>query len=345
VQARGYQANPDVANALADPDAALAALAELDGLAASPRLRVDGLVQAARKSVRVLVTGVVPDAEARVSIVSRTLTEGSFLALPPSGRIPRIVMGARLAEDLRVRLGDKVVLRVPGEAGLGAFRIGGLFRTPSATFDKVAVFVRIGDARQLLGLPDAVTEVAVSLEHPERVDAVVAALAARLGSGVEVLSWQTRAPRLAAMLSLMRQMGWVFYGAVFVAMAFGIANTMLMAVYERLREFGVMRSLGLSRGRLMALIVLESISLTIAGTLLGLSAAFGVIALLGDGIDLSAFADALEGYGIGAVVQPRAGWNDVVSPLWLALATGSLAAVWPGVRVLRMKPAEALRRI
>jgi len=143
----------------------------------------------------------------------------------------------------------------------------------------------------------------------------------------------------------MRDLSWIFYGTVFVAMAFGIANTMLMAVYERLREFGVMRSLGLSRVRLMALIALESAVLTLAGTAIGLGLGFALVAWLGErGIDLSAFSDALERYGIGTRVFLRAGWDDAVTPLLLALVTGLVAAVWPGVRAIRMRPAEALRR-
>ena len=166
-----------------------------------------------------------------------------------------------------------------------------------------------------------------------------------LGARVEVLSWRERARRLAAMLDMMGDLSWIFYATVFVAMAFGIANTMLMAVYERLREFGVMRSLGLSRVRLMALIVLESAALTVVGTAFGLGLGFALVAWLGRrGIDLSVFSDALESYGIGTRVFLRVGWDDALNPLLLALVTGLAAAVWPGLRAVRLRPAEALRR-
>ena len=250
-----------------------------------------------------------------------------------------------MAEDLHAGIGQKVVLHVPGEAGLGAFRVSGIYHTASSEFDKIAVFLRLDDAQSLFGIGDRVTEVAVAVDDETRLSALRDEIAERLPAGLEVLTWQEREPRLAAMLGTMGELSWIFYVIIFVAMAFGIANTMLMAVYERLREFGVMRSLGLSRARLMLLILGESAALTLIGTGIGLGVAFAIVARLGDvGLDLAVFSDALETYGIGTRVFPRAGWDDVVSPLLLALATGVLAAIWPGLRAIRMHPAVALRR-
>ncbi len=350
VQAEGYADDPDVGRNFSDWAAIQATIDSLEGAAASPRLRGEGLVQTARKSVLAMIVGVRATGEAGISTVPASIVEGSFLRRGAGARRLRpVVLGARMAEDLHAGIGQKVVLQVPGEAGLGAFRVSGIYHTASSEFDKIAVFLRLDDAQSLFGVGDRVTEVAVAVDDAvddeTRLFALRDEIAERLPAGVEVLTWQEREPRLAAMLGTMGELSWIFYVIIFVAMAFGIANTMLMAVYERLREFGVMRSLGLSRARLMLLILGESAALTLIGTVIGLGVAFAIVARLGDvGLDLAVFSDALESYGIGTRVFPRAGWDDVVSPLLLALATGVLAAIWPGLRAIRMHPAVALRR-
>ena len=346
VQVPGYHANPDVRRNLGGYEEIANQARSQPGVHASPRLRGEGLVQTARKSVLAVMIGVRPGDEADVSVVPSSVIAGSFLRTGASvRRLPPVVIGAKMAGELRVEIGDKLVLQVPGEAGLGAFRVSGLYRTASSQFDGVAVFLRLRDAQRLFGVGDRVTEVAIALDHERMLAGVQARLREALGPRVEVLSWRERARRLAAMLDTMGDLSWIFYATVFVAMAFGIANTMMMAVYERMREFGVMRSLGLSRVRLMALILLESAALTVAGTAFGLGLGFALVAWLGGrGIDLSVFSDALETYGIGTRVFPRAGWDDALTPLVLALVTGLVAAVWPGLHAIRLRPAEALRR-
>jgi putative ABC transport system permease protein len=352
VHAAGYRANPDVQRSLPDGGRALAArAAERPGVHAAARLRGDGLVQSARQSLRAVITGVDPAAEAQVSSVPGSLVSGSFLDPPAAGgersQLPPVVIGRLMAERLRVDVGDKVVLVVPGETGLGAFRVRGLFRTASSEFDRSAAFLRLADAQRLFAVGDRATEVALVLDEPRDAPALQAWLAAQPeAAGSEVLRWEEREPRLAAVLAFSGDTSWIFYGVIFVAMMFGIANALLMAVFERIREFGVLRSLGLRARQLVLLVVLESLLLTGAGTLLGLALGAGLVLALGrTGIDLAAFSAALEQFGIGSVVYPRLDWIDVLSPLALATATALLAALWPAWKAARLRPAEAVRHV
>ncbi len=355
VLAQGYQKNPDVQRNL--PDSGRAIIEEIErfpGAHASPRLVGDGLLQSARRSSRVVLVGVDPMREARVSIVSRALVEGKMpvpLVMTGSRRLPGIAIGAAMAERLRVKLGDKVVMHVPGEVGLGAFRVSGVFRTSSSEFDRSHAYLRLEDAQRLLSVPDRVTEVAVLLDDPDRLPEFRAFASAELGralpdSALDVLTWKEREPRMAAMLGLMADMTWVIYGAVFVAMAFGIANALLMMVYERIREFGMLRALGLKSSRLLALVLLESIVMTGVGTLLGLAVGVPIVLWLGEvGIDLTSFADGLTEFGIGTTVYTSIELRDVVLPVVVALVTAVLAALWPAWKAVRLRPAEAIRHI
>ena len=129
-------------------------------------------------------------------------------------------------------------------------------------------------------------------------------------------------------------------------MAFGIANALLMAVYERIREFGVLRSIGLKGTRLVLMILLEALLLTALGTIIGLAFGLGVVTWLGHtGIDLTLFSAALGEYGIGTTIHPRVSARDLISPIRLALVTALLAALWPALKAYRLRPAEALRHV
>ena len=354
VHAAGYRKNPDPQRNLPDGGRPIAALLEeFPGAHASPRLIGDGLLQSARQSARVVLTGVDPEKEVRVSILGDALVDGT-LPTPPSGGVralPGIAIGVGMAERLRVKLGDKVVVHAPGEVGLAAFRVSGLFRTASSEFDKSVAYLRLEDAQRLLDQPDRVTEVAVRLDDPTRVLALQQF--AREGIAkrwpdrlVEVLTWREREPRLAAMLDLMASISWIIYAMVFVGMAFGIANALLMAVYERIREFGVLRSLGLPASRLLVLVVLESLLLTLTGVALGIGLGVPLVLWISRrGIDLTSLSAGLESYGIGTTVHLHLDPGDLVSPILIAVLTAFVAALWPAWKAVRLRPAEALRHV
>ena len=134
------------------------------------------------------------------------------------------------------------------------------------------------------------------------------------------------------------------YLAIFVAMAFGIANVLLMAVFERVREIGVMMAVGLSRRRLVVTIIAESIVVTFIGVILGFTVALVTVAALQDGIDLSYFSEGLTAYGIGERIVPVLRVEDFTLPGAVALVTAAVASAWPALRAVRLRPAEAVRQ-
>jgi ABC-type lipoprotein release transport system permease subunit len=354
VHALGYQADPDVANGLSDGGAGvLAVLDARAGVHAAPRVVGDGLVQSARSSIRAAIVGVDPSREPDVTIVAESVVEGEYLSTrirPKYARgLPPILIGRAMAERLRLGLRDKLVLHVPGETGLGAFRVRGLFVSPSAEFDKGFAFIQLSDAQRLFDVGGGVTEVAIALDRPSRAGELQEELRRGLeeiyaDAPVEVLRWQERQPQFAALLDLMSETAWILYAAVFVAMVFGIANVVLMSVFERTREFGVLRSLGLGAGRLVALILTESLLLTALGVVIGVGLGIPLVLWLGAvGIDLGVFAETLRAYGVGAVMYPRLASEDLSSPILLAAVTALLAGIWPAVKVARLRPAQALR--
>jgi ABC-type lipoprotein release transport system permease subunit len=147
------------------------------------------------------------------------------------------------------------------------------------------------------------------------------------------------------MVDLFDQVGWIVYAAVFVAMAFGIANVMLMAVHERIREIGIITAVGMHPDRLVALICIESILVTTLGLAAGLAIAFASVAALSDGIDLSRWAEGLEALGVGTRIVPALRLDDLTVPIVAATITALVASLWPALRAARLRPAEAVRHI
>ncbi|MDJ0786203.1 MAG: FtsX-like permease family protein [Myxococcota bacterium] len=345
VHARGWSDQPGIEWTLSQTRTE-AGLTPAPGkvLAAAPRVRGEGLVFSPRASVGVRVLGVDPVREAELSAVAASVTEGQYLGSEQR----RVVVGERLAERLKVGVGDKVVVSVQdvlGDMTGEAFRIGGTFRTASRDIDEGVVFLRIGEGQALFGLEDAVTEWVLLAEADGDEEALREEVGARLGDEVEVSTWKELRPFLVQMMDMFKQTGWVLYAAIFIAMAFGIANVLLMAVMERIREIGILMAIGMAPGRVVASIVAESIVLTGLGVAGGVALGLFSIEALSGGIDLSRWSEGLVTWGIPPKIVPALPEGELWVPVGIATITALLASLWPAVRAVRIRPAEAVRHI
>jgi ABC-type lipoprotein release transport system permease subunit len=348
IHAAGFDQNPELAVRLEDGGSAAAeALAALGGVAAwARRVRAEGLITSPRSSAGVRVVGIEPEREAEVSIVARSIRQGRYLG-GVNGVKRRVLIGEKLARRLEVDVGDKVVLSVQdlaGDLGAEALRVAGIFKTPMGELDGGTVFVRIDEGQALFGLGRAVSEIVVVAHDRAHVPALREMLAARL-PGAEVRSWKELRPVLVYLVKLFDQMALWVYVAAFVAMAFGIANVLLMAVYERIREIGIMMAVGMKGRRLVLMIVVESLFVTLLGLALGFAGAVAGVWALQDGIDLSFFAEGLSAFGVGTRLVPVLRWADFTVPMAVALVTALVASAWPALHAVRFRPAEAVRRV
>ena len=315
------------------------------GLAAwAPRIRGEGLASSSRGNVGVGVVAIDPEREAALTGLDRAVFEGAYL----EGEARRALVGDRLARRLHVSTGDKIVVSaqdVHGDLTGEAFRVAGVFRTGSLERDERTVFVPLERGRRLLGMEDEVSEVAVLAADDDDVEAMRAELARRLPEAFEVRTWSELQPLLQYMVDVSKQMGWFIYAAIFIAMAFGIANVLLMSVFERIREIGIMTAIGMRPGRMVATIVAESIWLVLIGVAGGFAVGISGTALLSDGIDLSTWGEGLGAFGIPTKIVPVIPQSDLVIPVVVAVVTALFASLWPALRAVRTRPAEAVRHV
>ncbi len=329
---------------------------------AAPRLSASGLVTAGAKSTSVFVVGVDPTREPRASSIAapEARVAGSFLTPSANRRFENApgdaYLGNSLATHLGVEVGDRIVITVsPVDADnpkSAAFQVVGLFETGIEDLDRSQVQIDLTDAQKLLNVEGSVTQVAVLLGDLDATDGVTAALARELVSRNElvVLPWPAVLKELHDAIVLDDVGMYLMMAIIFVIVALGIFNTVLMSVTERTREIGVMMAIGTSRWRVFSSVLAESAVLAIASTIVGLALGLaGHLAMAHYGIDVTSFTGGQDYEISGVVLRGRiysrlsfdvvAEWTLVVIGLVIA------SAIYPAYRAARLEPVEAMRHV
>lgn len=329
----------------------LAATAELEALlAADPRVEAFsarlvgvGLIASARLTTGGMVVGVDPEAETAVTQLGDRIVEGELFT---AGRPNQVVIGSRLAERLRVGVKNKVVLTLPnreGEMVSAALRVSGIYRERAAAKAGARVYVPVQDLAALLGVGAARHEVAVFAGDLADVPALAEELEEGFGRDL-VRPWNAISPELRLISESYDQYVLIIIAIILLALLFGIVNTMLMAVLERTRELGVLMAVGLTRGKVFAMILLETVMIGSIGGPVGLLVAWGTIEWTGvQGIDLSRYAESLESYGLATRVFPTLDAAGYLEILVMVVVASLLAALFPALHAIRLKPMEAIR--
>ncbi|MCG6893059.1 MAG: ABC transporter permease, partial [Desulfobacteraceae bacterium] len=307
VHRTGFRKDPVIENRIRSPRVVFDALESLpDGAVWSSRIRVNAVASNARHSTGITLVGIEPRREAKVSFIGGAIARGRYLErTDPLG----IVVGDALVRKFETRIGNKLVLMSQdskGEIASRAFRIVGIFQAELESTEKQFAFVHISASQEMLDVGDDICEVAVLLPSQRLVEEAAKRIRAGLPADTyTVETWKELLPLVRAMLEMYDSFIFIWFLAVFIAMGFGLVNTILMAVFERIREFGLMRSLGMRSRLVVAEVLVESFFLLVigmtAGNLLGL---LSITALAQNGIDLSAFSAGMEFVGMSRTVFP-----------------------------------------
>ncbi len=345
IQSAGYRNDPVIENRIQEPGKILNALDVLPAETLwAPRLRANAVASNARHSGGLTMVGIDPAREAKVSFIGNAVTDGRYIEEDdPYG----ILVGRALLEKFETRVGNKLVLMsqgADGEIASRAFRIAGVFDAELESTEKSYVFVNIKAAQGMLKVDDDLSEIAILLDGYRDADAVADGLRKVVADeNTLVYTWKQLVPMVAAVLKMYDGFIFFWFVVVFVAMGFGLVNTILMAVFERVREFGLLRSIGMKPRLVIAEVLAESFYLLAIGTFAGNALGFAtVFALSGEGIDLSAFAAGMEFAGMSRVIVPVVYLKDVVVADLTVFILGLSISMYPAVKASRFSPVEAM---
>jgi len=312
--------------------------------AACKRIVVSSLAASAETSTGVKITGVIPDEEKKVTNISEKLIEGKYFE---TGVRNAVVLGKKLAEKLKVSLNNKIILTLQDPVnGItnAAFRVVGVYETDNALFDEANIFVNYNDIVRLTGLNDhEAHEIAISLDKNERTEQVKQELKKRL-PGLEVEGWTEISPEAGYLVSAMGQYMAVFTLIILLALCFGIINTMLMVVLERVKEIGMLMAVGMSKLRIFFMIMLETVYLSFTGGFIGIIIGYFICKYLETaGLNLYFWKEVYASIGYSSVVYPLISAQMIISTTLMVILTGIVSAVYPAYKALKYSPADATR--
>ena len=346
VHLKGYHEDPKLDLTMQDAAQILRAVREHPEVSAAS-IRMEGKALASRgdKSRGVLVSGVAPGDEARVTVLFDAIIEGQAL----TEGAPGVLVGEKLAEALGVRAGEDLVFvgqAYDGSLASARLPVRGVFRSKIDELDGFLALMPLDTAREFYAAPQGATGVVMRLRDPDKLDAVRASLEARAGERYEVLGWPRLLPMVAMSTRFHEVVSYVVLLVFFVVVAAAVANPVLMAVLERTREFGIVLAIGMSRRRLLALVLLESMLLGLAGLVLGNAVGLAVTGYFGaTGVYLGFEAGLRTMPGLSDVVFPvlLPGRSLMLSALVFAIAC--LMAVYPAAKAAGLEPVEAIRGV
>ena len=322
-------------------------IAKLESVqAATGRLISAAMASTANGAGGVQIWGIFPEEESKVTRLNSKLIEGKYFE--GTKRNP-ILMSKKLAEKLKAKIRSKIILTfqdVDGEITTAAFRVVGLFDTGNSMFDEANIYVKADDLRNLLHTgDDELHEIAIYLNDPNYVDETLQQLK-EAKPGILIEGWKEIAPELQLMETQLEQSMIIIMVIILLALIFGIINTMLMAVLERVRELGMLMAVGMNKVRVFFMIMLETIMLSLAGAPVGMFLGFITVRILNKtGIDLSAFSEGLREFGISEILRPYLTPDYYVLLAIMVVATAIIASIFPAWKAIRLKPVEAIRKI
>lgn len=343
LQAPGYQKKEQIHRSLKNVDLLMSQLPE--SVAASPRAMAFALVSSAQRAYGVRIAGVDPGREARVSSIPTRIRQGHFLA----GRdTAEAIIGAALARNLRVRVGDELTLLSSGHDGSSAsavVKLVGIFETGVDEMDRGLMEVPLAFFQETFSMPDGAHAIVVRASSIAAAERLAGDLRARFSSAaVQVYHWKEILPGVEQLIHLDMAATFPLYIALVLIVSFGLLNTLLMSVLERTREFGTFMALGMAPRRVGQLMMMESLFLVSAGLVLGIGMGSALCTYFSSvGITVPGGEEIARQFNVPKIIRPVLSGSSLFLGPGLILAAAVTAAGYIAARVRRLEPLKAMR--
>lgn len=349
VHAAGYREKVDSNPLLplTDDSAILqAALAQPDVIAAARRIQTGGLVSNREGAFPMTIIGIEPEAEAPVSLIAEHIVDGRFLE---STDEDSILIGKGLADALALKVGDRITMvgsDVHKQNRQRTMTVIGIYDVGIPSIEKGTLYVSLAEAQNLFNLSGQSTEVQITLKKVGTESKVVASLASVL-PGYEVESWSNNYPELGNAVGRKNIVMDIFSVIIVMIAGIGILNLLMMAIYERTREIGLLGAMGLKPGQVATIFILEGILIGVVGVVAGVAMGLAInLSLMQVGMDYSQFAGITDYMAlISGRVYPTLGVSKLFGRAVIMLVIAALAALIPAMIASRREPSEALHHV
>lgn len=353
VHADGYWASRSSDLVIRNGEDILSAVASTPGVeAAIPRVLVNGLVSSPVGNRPLMLQGIDPDREVALRDFSEDLTVGEYLT--ETTRDDPLILGATIAEKLELELGDRVVLTASGPDGeitRALFHLVGILESDLPEMDENLGLTTLQAAQEAMSMEGMLTQVGVVQDPQIPSQALAESIrqaTGAIGDGLEVLPWQEAIPEMVGFIEIDDAFLYIYLLVIFAVVAFAIANTFLMAVMERVREFGLLNALGLRGGGVARLLLAETVLMTLVAMAVGFILGYSGHLLL-DHYGLPVAMWGVEDMEVSGVDFADMVMRSTITPIkWVAasvmvalITVGS--AIYPALRASRLAPAEAMR--
>jgi ABC-type lipoprotein release transport system permease subunit len=252
----------------------------------------------------------------------------------------------KLAKNYKVRA--KIVFTfsgVNGEMSYQSFRLCGIYKTNNTMFDQLNAFVKSEDIASVAGFQaNDFHEINVILyDDSEDLSSFREELSSKFNNA-SIMTWKEIAPDAGMMADFMKVYYYIIMGVIFFALAFGIINTMLMSVLERIKELGMLMAIGMNKKRVFKMIMLETVFLTIVGSIAGMIIGGALIGIFGKtGMNFASVQEGFEAFGWSAMVYPNIEISFFFGVTLMVIIIAILSSIIPARKALRLNPVEAIR--
>ena len=349
VHAEGYREKVD-SNPLLPltDDSAIvqAALAQPDVIAAARRIQTGGLVSNSEGAFPLSIIGIEPEAEAPVSLIAEHIVDGRFLE---STDEDSILIGKGLADALALKVGDRITMvgsDIHKQNRQRTMTVIGIYDIGIPSMEKGTLYISLTEAQSLFNLSGQSTEVQITLKKVGTESKVVTVLASAL-PGYEVESWANNYPELGNAVGRKNIVMDIFSVIIVMIAGIGILNLLMMAIYERTREIGLLGAMGLKPGQIATTFILEGTLIGVVGVIAGVAMGLAInISLMQVGMDYSQFAGITDYMAlISGRVYPTLGVSKLFGRVVIMLVIAALAALIPAMIASRREPSEALHHV
>ena len=339
-----YLSDPNIKYRVEHVGALEGDLTRMETVAAySSRQKIPGMIASAKSSAGVQIYGIDAEREGATTSLGDLIVDGQYFE--GVSRNP-VLVSKKIAEKLKLKVRSKVVLTFQDfdqEITSASFRVAGIFESKSPRINEGVIYIRQSDSHRLVG-GEGVQEIGILLQDGETIEETKAKITEN--TAARVRTYREIAPEFNLMEQSSTTTKRVLTMIIMLALLFGIVNTMLMAVLERTREIGMLRSIGMHRRKVFQMILVETLTLGAIAGPIGLLLGYLMVRWLSvQGMDLSRYSEALQDYGYDAIFYPQIENVTYFVLMITVLATAFIGSIYPAIKAIRINPLEALRKL